>query len=308
MHELKPQVKYINTSFDWSPSGKQLVYAVNKHNRYGEDYRDIFIHDMTSKTDIRLSQSARLESPAWHPQGHGLLAVQQSKGTQNLVWASLPDSANWNEQIAQAIESNSPEIILDEWEKWTSFEDGQTIFSPVWHPNGQRVYGAYAYLGERQLFSFDTEENAFHALTDASFDLRDPYVDATGSYLYFSAAPNGRFNLYRVALDSKGFPVPDRMQQLTDVLGGAFMPVEYKGRLYYSEYVANGYTLRSRPIRAVSISEDQLGFTWLGYNEGSQQPNAQLNEPVRVLENQPICLPLQPLTTLMIRILLPCQK
>ena len=287
MHELEPQVNYINTSFDWSPSGKQLVYAVNKHNRYGEDYRDIFIHDLTSKTDIRLSQSARVEAPAWHPQGHGLLAVQQSKGTQNLVWASLPDSTNWNEQIAQAIESNSPEIILDEWEKWTSFEDGQTIFSPVWHPNGQRVYGAYAYLGERQLFSFDTEENAFHALTDASFDLRDPYVDATGSYLYFSAAPTGRFNLYRVALDSKGFPVPDRMQQLTDVLGGAFMPVEYKGRLYYSEYVANGYTLRSRPIRAVSISEDQLGFIWLGYNKGSQQPNAQLNEPVRVLQNQP---------------------
>ena len=56
---------------------------------------------MTSKTDIRLSQSARVEAPAWHPQGHGLLAVQQSKGTQNLVWASLPDSTNWNEQIAQ---------------------------------------------------------------------------------------------------------------------------------------------------------------------------------------------------------------
>ena len=43
------------------------------------------------------------------------------------------------------------------------------------------IYGAYAYLGERQLFSFDTE-NTFHALTDASFDLRD-LCNATGSLL-----------------------------------------------------------------------------------------------------------------------------
>ena len=150
IHELKPQVKYINTSFDWSPSGKQLVYAVNKHNQYGENYRDLFIHDITSKIDIRLSQSARIESPAWHPQGHGLLAVQQSKGTQNLVWVSLPDSANWNEQVAQAMELNSPEIILDDLKKLTFFEDGQTIFSPVRIPM-DNVYGAYAYLGERQI-------------------------------------------------------------------------------------------------------------------------------------------------------------
>ena len=288
IHELKPQVKYINTSFDWSPSDKQLVYAVNKHNQYGENYRDLFIHDITSKIDIRLSQSARIESPAWHPQGHGLLAVQQSKGTQNLVWVSLPDSANWNEQVAQVIELNSPEIILDDWERLTFFEDGQTIFSPVWHPNGQRVYGAYAYLGERQLFSFDLEENAFYALTNASFDLRDPFVDASGSYLYFSAAPNGRFNVYRVALDSKGFPIPGRMEQLTDVLGGAFMPVEHNDRLYYSEYIANGYTLRSRPIRTVSISKHELGFDWLGHDQSSQKSNAQLIQPSKVQENQSI--------------------
>ena len=69
------------------------------------------------------------------------------------------------------------------------------------------------------------------------------------------------------------------MQQLTDVLGGAFMPVEYKGRLYYSEYVANGYTLRSRPIRAVSISEDQLGLLGSGTMKVANNPMRSLMNP-----------------------------
>jgi len=274
MHELEPQVKFINSSFDWSPSGKQIVYAVNKHNRYGEDYKDLFIHDLSHKTDIRLSQSARLESPAWHPQGLGLVAVQQFKGTQNLVWAALPDSQSWNEQLANAFEQKKPEILLNEWENWTSFEDGRTIFSPIWHPNGQQLYGAYAYLGERQLFSLDPEDGTFTPLTAANFDLRNPFVDSSGSYLYFSAAPNGRFNIYRVALNSQGLPIPGRMEQLTDVIGGAFMPIEYDDRLYYSEYIANGYTIRSRPIRAISVSENELGFEWLMYDMSRQQPTA----------------------------------
>ena len=96
-------------------------------------------------------------------------------------------------------------------------------------------------------------------------------MDASGSYLYFSAAPNGRFNIYRVALDSKGFPIPDHVRTITMYLGVAFMPVEHNDRLYYSEYIANGYTLRSRPIRTVSISKHELGFDWLGHDQSSQK-------------------------------------
>lgn len=286
IHELEPQVKFINNSFDWSPSGKQLVYSVNKHNQYGEDYRDLFIHDLSHKTDFRISQSARLESPAWHPQGLGLVAVQQSKGTQNLVWSTLPDSQSWNEQLANAFEEKKPEILLDEWKNWTSFEDGRTMFSLIWHPNGQQLYGAYAYLGERQLFNLDPENGAFTPLTAANFDLRDPYVDSSGSYLYFSAAPNGRFNIYRVALNSEGLPIPNRIEQLTDVVGGAFMPIEYHDRLYYSEYIANRYTIRSRPIHAISVSEHELGFEWLMYDMSRRQDNPQLVQSSNAQLNQ----------------------
>ena len=111
-------------------------------------------------------------------------------------------------------------------------------------------------------------------------------MDASGSYLYFSAAPNGRFNVYRVALDSKGFPIPDRVEQLTDVLGEPLCRLSTMDRLYYSEYIANGYTLRSRPIRTVSISKYELGFDWLGHDQSSQKSNTQLIQPSKVQEKQ----------------------
>lgn len=268
MHEQEPAIKYINTAFDWSPDGKYLVYSVNKRNQYGEDYRDLFIYDIANEEEIRLTESARLESPAWHPDNRGIVAIQQGNGTQNLVWSRMPS--------IQALESSVGEKKrnLDMDSNWTllsAFENGETMYTPVWHPEENVLYGAFADEQGRQLFrvsmSFDPEgqlsEHRFEPLSKADFDLRDPFVSPDGEHLYFSADPDGRFNIYRVGLNSSGMLVHGTLEQMTDVVGGAFMPAVHNNRLYYSEYVANAYVLQSAPLRAVPVKEEDLGVEWL---------------------------------------------
>ena len=267
MHEQEPAIKYINTAFDWSPDGRYLVYSVNKRNQYGEDYRDLFIYDMEHDEEIRLTESARLESPAWHPQNRGLVVIKQSNGTQNLVWSRMP--------ATQVLESSVGEkhrnLDMDSsWTPLSDFENGQTMYSPVWHPQENVLYGAFADEHARELFrvsmSFDSkgqlDQHRFEPLSKADFDLRDPVVSPDGEYLYFSADPDGRFNIYRVGLNSSGTLIHGTLEQMTNVVGGAFMPAVHQDRLYYSEYVANAYVLQSAPLRAVPVKEEDLGVEW----------------------------------------------
>lgn len=61
----KPAIPFIATSFSFAPDGNKIVYSVNKKNEYGEDYRDLFIYDIASKKKQRITESARMQSPAW---------------------------------------------------------------------------------------------------------------------------------------------------------------------------------------------------------------------------------------------------
>ena len=289
MHEQEPAIKYINTAFDWSPDGNYLVYSVNKRNHYGEDYRDLFIYDLANEEDIRLTESARLESPTWHPGSQGLAAIQQNNGTQQLVWSSLPATS----QLSEGVGEKKRRLALDPiWTPLSDFTNGQTLFTPVWHPEQSVLYGAYADEGARQLFRVSltvnaegqVQEHAFEALTQSNFDLRDPFVSPDGAYLYFSADPEGRFNIYRVSLDPSGSVIAGSLEQMTNVVGGAFMPAVHEDRLFYSEYIANGYVLKARPLRAMPVAEETIGLEWVGNEPKVTMATTSLSEnPIAAL-------------------------
>jgi Tol biopolymer transport system component len=223
----KPAIPFIATSFSFSPEGDQIVYSVNKKNQYGESYRDLFVYDIPSKENKRLTNSARLQSPAWGPNGN-VVAIEYESGTQNLVLFH-PDSAEQRSRL-------------------TNYSDAETIFTPIWHPNGREVYFSYADFGQRsiQKINLDTKRIT-PVLDDVYTDYRDPFISADGMQLYYSASHNGRFNIYRREL------ITQENKMLTNVLGGAFMPFATADTLYFSEYEKDGYKIKKR-----AISESEL--------------------------------------------------
>lgn len=227
----KPAIPFIATAFSFSPDGSQIIYSVNKKNEFGESYRDLYIYDIPTKNKKRLTNSARLQSPNWGPNNQ-VVAIKYESGTQNLVMFH-PDS-------------------LGGMQKLTSFEDAETIFTPVWHPNGKEVYFSYADFGHRSIKKIDLESGIISPVLGDDFnDYRDPFISADGQFLFYVANFEGRFNIYRKDL------LTDEVKVLTSVLGGAFMPFVEGNMLYFSEYEASGYKINKRTLREAELPSFQ---------------------------------------------------
>ncbi|MCG8372239.1 MAG: hypothetical protein MI700_01830 [Balneolales bacterium] len=232
----KPEIRFISTTFSFSPDGSKIVYAVNKKNEFAEDYRDLFIYNIESKENIRLTNSARIESPAWSPDGSTIAAVQYLKGTQNIV----------------LLDPENPDKITPV----TEFKDAETVFTPVWHPNGETIYFSYADFGPRTIKSIHLGSREISTiLTDSEIDFRDPFISSDAKHLYFSASEHGIFNIFRSEIDDI-HPV-----QITSVLGGAFMPFEADGVLYFSEYEKDGYKIKSLQIDPLLFPDNDFQFS-----------------------------------------------
>ncbi len=225
-----PAIAFISTTFSFSPDGKQIAYSVNKSTKYGESYRDIFVYDIESEKHERLTNSKRIESPIWSPDGAVIAAIQYSKGTQNLVLLN-PETKKIN--------------------PITNYRAGETIYTPSWSPDGKTVYFSYADLGNRSIKKIDIQTKKIsNVLSDTFIDMRDPVISANGKHIYYSSDKDGIFNIYRYHLKQGS------SNKITNVLGGAFMPfVTSNGTLYYSEYEADGYKIKKVPsIQPVSKS------------------------------------------------------
>ncbi len=222
----------ISTRFSFSPDNKFLAYSKADKNRYGETYQDIYTFDLDEKNRSRITFSERIQEPAWHPSDSKVAAVQQIAGTQNIV---LVD-----------IESGDVTSL-------THFSSGETVFTPVWHPDEKTIYFATADLGTRNIFSFNIESGQITPLfEDRLIDYRDPWIDLSGDYLYYSTDSNGIFNIYRYHFRS------NQNEKLTSVIGGAFMPFVHDDHLYFSEFKHDGYKIVRSDIEPIIKEEEMI--------------------------------------------------
>ncbi len=213
---------FISNRFSFSPDGDEIVYNRARRNRLGETYQDLYIYSLNERTRERLTDSERVQDPAWHPSERLIAAVRQHNGTQNLVLIS-PGS--------------------DSIRQLTNFDSWQTIYTPVWHPDGSRIYFSGASEGNRNLYFYDTGSESITALfKDSRIDFRDPWLSPDGAYLYFSSDLSGIFNIYRMDLGS------GEVKKLTNVVGGAFMPFVQNDWLYFADYRAQGYIIARAEI------------------------------------------------------------
>jgi Tol biopolymer transport system component len=264
-------LRRLETAFAYAPDGSRIAYSRARINRYGENYRDLYIFDPESGNSKRLTHSQRLQDPAWHPGGNYLATGKIEDGSINLFLYDLE---------------------RDSLIRVTDFRHGEQLYRPVWHPDGTALYTAYADTAHRGIYLITLEDGLINAdaagggngaptgtesngipasaatsahsvtannagqtrtgsgtrrftmtpvLVDAAVDYRDPAVSSDGQWLYFSADHSGVFNLYRKSL------ADGSVQQLTNLVGGAFMPHPHpdpvKEKVLYSEFTSGGYKI-----------------------------------------------------------------
>lgn len=224
----------ISTRFSFSPDSRFLAYSRPDKNRYGETYQDIYTFDLEEKNRSQITFSERIQEPAWHPSDPTVAAVRQHAGTQNIV----------------LVDVKSGDVT-----SLTNFSSGETVFTPVWHPDGKTIYFASANSGNRNIFSFNIDTNEIEPLFENRLiDYRDPWVDQTGQYLYYTTDSSGIFNIYRYRFRS------NQHEQLTSVIGGAFMPFVHDDQLYFSEFKHDGYKIVRSDIEPIIKEEEMLNM------------------------------------------------
>ena len=233
---------FISSRFSFSPDGNKIMYSRAEKNRLGETYNDLYIYKIHEELSQQITNNARIQDPAWHPSSRNIAAIQFSNGTQNIVLVD-PESGNIT--------------------ALTNFQNGETIHSPVWNSDGSKIYFAAASQSNRNIYSYSLNDDEIVPVFESKYvDFRDPWIDPNDEYLYFSSDITGIFNIYRIHFDSV------QVEQMTNVLGGTFMPHVKEDQLYVAEYKNDGYK-----ITRFALSGDPVDLFYNYIKSGTSQPD-----------------------------------
>ncbi len=248
-HVSSDEIRRINHAWDFSPSGDSLVFSKHNLNKYGENYRDLHIYDREEEETRQLTESKRLTHPSWSPGGRWIAAMQIEDGSSNLVLYDIH-----NDTLKTAYRHDR----------------GQQVYEPAWHPDEETIYIPYSNLDHRGIYRFrpfDSDTELSEIFVSEEADFRDPHIDQDGQYLYFSSDRTGIFNIYRKSLDDGS------VEQITDVIGGAFMPVERNGKLLYASYHSEGYRIASMELSEGLLASVDLSTESTGTGNPAQDGN-----------------------------------
>jgi len=236
-----------NSSFSIYPDSSKIIYAKLGDYEQFYKYYDLYLYDLKSEKEVRLSEGLRARNPSWSPDPDNpqIVAVINQSGTNNLALINLhsPNSSiNENQPTYKAIRKEDITYLTD-------FRDGTQLYQPSWSPNGNIIAFSAWRQGYQDIYILNLDLNHIGNSTlqpifhDKSIDL-SPCWSPDGQHLFFSSDRTGIYNIF-------AFSPPDKkLYQVTNVLGGAFQPaISPDGKqLAFIEYHATGYELHLMEI------------------------------------------------------------
>jgi Tol biopolymer transport system component len=218
--------------YDWSKDGKFIIFSRrSKPTIHEQSIFDLHIYDLKDKSENQLTFGKRAHSPAISTDCKNVCYIINGDGSQNLWMAKLTATGHLIEQT-----------------KLTDFNNGEQLFNPCWSPDGKYIFFDFAKTNERNICKLDITNNKFDIILGKDkTDFRTPQFSNDGKYMFISSDKTGIFNIYRYNMENDSIPMDDRinsLQQVTNVLGGAFMPsVDTNGNLTFSSFQSTGYKI-----------------------------------------------------------------
>lgn len=225
----------VSGSYGWSPDGKKIIFSRrNKPNIHDAVVFDLYEYDIAKDEETQLTNGLRAHAPAYSADGKWICFVRNNDGTQNLYIAPVPKGTMLNKADIKQI---------------TSFTNGEQIYAPKWSPTVNTIVFDYSKEDLRQIaeINVDSRELTF-VFSDPTIDFRSPVYSKDGSSIYFASDKTGIYNIYKYDLINSARMSKESnivyMQQLTNVLGGAFMPsTDGNSDLTFASWTTNGYKI-----------------------------------------------------------------
>jgi Tol biopolymer transport system component len=202
----------------WSPDGKRLYYAKNtRDNPSAYLQHDLYVFDIAREEETRLTRGIRGLSPTVSPDGRSIAFAVTADGTSNVA---VVDSSGGGYRLV------------------TAFMNGEQVYNPRWSPAGDRIVFDYSVQDGRDIASIHPDGTGLEFLVAGDDDSRGATFTADGTQIVFASDRTGIFNLYRYTMAT------GTVEQITNVLGGAFMPsVAPSGDIIYASYTSGGYKI-----------------------------------------------------------------
>ncbi|RCK74508.1 MAG: tolB protein precursor [Ignavibacteriae bacterium] len=213
----------VRSSLSWSPDGKKIFYSKNtSDNKHWSNVYDIYYYDLETEKEIRITKGRRASYPAIKPDGKQIAYVVNKDGTTNLAIALYDDS----------LKELKEEILL------TNFSNGEQVYNPKWSPDGEKIIFDYSIKDGRDIAIIDIVTKELDFIFSGPEDTRSATYTIDGENILYSSDESGIFNIYKYNLETK------QKTQLTNVLGGAFMPsINQNNELVYATYQSTGYKI-----------------------------------------------------------------
>ena len=120
----------------------------------------------------------------------------------------------------------------------TRYASGEQVYNPAWSPDGKSIVFDFSVTDGRDIMKVSAAGGTVEPVLATPDDERGAVFADGGKTIYFSSDRTGIFNIYR--LD----PATGAVGQITNVVGGAFMPeIGAGGSLAYAHYTSTGYKL-----------------------------------------------------------------
>ncbi len=208
------------------PDGRHVVYSALDAHRDLYAFNDLFSLDLTTGERERLTHGARAQEPDVSPDGRYVVYTINSAGTTHLATAELADVPGTQRVLVRS----------------RRFEQ---IYAPRFSPDGRTIaYSCWSAGGFRDLRLVEVATGAVRdVMRDRAYD-SGPAWSPDGGTLYFSSDRTGVANIHAWERAT------GRVQQVTNVLAGAFQPtISQDGeRLVYVGYTSYGFDLFSLPL------------------------------------------------------------
>lgn len=214
----KKLVDGVRSNLSWSPDGKAIYYTkTTRRNKFWSDLHDIYMYDLEQDEETRLTYGLRANAPSVSPDGKNIAYVAGKDGTLNLF---VMDSEGNNRR------------------QLTAFSNGEQVYNPKWSPDGSRVVFDYSIKDGRDIAIISREGGEVEFLIEGESDDRNPVFTGDGNRLLLASDRTGVFNIYEHNM------MTGETRQVTNVLGGAFMPtVTSEGALAFATYTSKGYKI-----------------------------------------------------------------
>jgi len=254
--QTQPLIKRVygsGSSFDIAADGSKIIYA--KLNDYAQFYKfyDLYLFDLETGKETRLSEGLRARDPSWSPDPDPdnlqIVAVINQSGTNNLALINLTSPSP---SPSSSINENQPTykpITKEDIVYLTDFRYGTQLYQPSWSLKGNMIAFSAWRQGYQDIYILNLEPDNLSTnnignstlqpiFCDKSIDL-SPCWSPDGKYLFFTSDRTGIYNIFAFSLLNK------KLYQVTNVLGGAFQPaISPDGtQIAFISYHTTGYEL-----------------------------------------------------------------